>query len=63
MHYIHSSHLVILTAISLVGSTPYCTSIGNYLVQLFNDFGVDIVILFVAFAEVTVVTYVYGINR
>ena len=54
---------MILTAISLVGSTPYCTSIGNYLVQLFNDFGVDIVILFVAFAEVTVVTYVYGINR
>ena len=49
--------------VSLLCSTPYCSSIGNYLVQLFNDFGVDIIMLFIAFAEVTVVAYGYGIKR
>jgi len=41
----------------------FSTSIGEYLLQLFSDFGIDFPIIIVAFSELVYISYGYGLDR
>ncbi|XP_066915063.1 sodium-dependent neutral amino acid transporter B(0)AT3-like [Clytia hemisphaerica] len=55
--------LIIYMSISYVASSVNCLGTGDYMVQLFNDFGIDLIILFVTFSQLVVVCYIYGFKR
>eukprot|EP00111_Clytia_hemisphaerica_P021390 TCONS_00062959-protein len=55
--------MVTIALIMFIPGIAFCTSIGEYLIQLFSDFGIDFPIIIVAFAELMFVSYAYGLDK
>ena len=54
---------VLLAFTMFIPGIAFATRIGEYLIQLFSDFGIDFPIIIVAFSEVMCVSYVYGLDK